>query len=140
MTLMREYEGENYECDIEAIIEQCVQDSDAWFPELAENLPYMMMCTSGEIGELQNLMKKVQRGSLAMDMDTRFNMVMEATDAFIYLMHVFAILKYSPAFAYHVKRAVNAERFGSGSPDSNGGGVVEQLRSVATESVDEGSV
>lgn len=121
MTTLHDYDGEEFEADIHALMEEMVKDSDEWFgPELTRSLPYMALCTGGEVGELQNLVKKVVRGDSAIDAEMRFKMVMEATDSFIYLMHVFAILQYSPAYAYKIKREENAQRFGKSTERPEG--------------------
>jgi NTP pyrophosphatase (non-canonical NTP hydrolase) len=128
-----DWNGEPYDLNLHNMVEQIVKDSDDWFGSLTQSLPYGILCLCGETGELANLMKKVQRGSLELDAETRFDMVMEATDIFIYLMLVFAILQYSPAYAYKVKREINEQRFGR----SDGGGD-GPFRGAPPEPMDEG--
>jgi len=131
------YEGDEYETDLTYIFEQCAADSISWFGEaIFESLAHQSLSLCGEAGELANLVKKVQRGSLPMDKTTRFEMVMEATDCLIYLMNLFGVLQYHPAYAYKLKREQNVERFGD---SGRGNGSVDGgLRVAPTESVDEG--
>lgn len=135
-----EFDGEEYETDLTTIFEECNKDSVKWFgSEIHSSLPHQVLALCGETGELANLVKKVQRGSLEMDAETRMAMVMEATDCFIYIINVFGVLQYHPAFAYKIKREQNAERFGSaGSAGGNARRDDGGLRIVATDAMDEG--
>jgi len=124
------WEGEEYETDLTTIFKQCSTDSDNWFgEEVSHSLAHHVLALCGESGELANLVKKVQRGSLEMNAETRFKMVMEATDVFIYVMNIFACLQYHPAYAYKVKTEENHARF-----DRPDGGV----RTAPPESMDQG--
>jgi NTP pyrophosphatase (non-canonical NTP hydrolase) len=92
---------------------QCMRDSHRWFPDTSHSLPFMVLALCGEVGELANIVKKVERGSLDMkDARTKHAAVMEATDVLIYLMDVFAILGVDPEQAYNMKRVENEQRFG----------------------------
>jgi heme oxygenase len=73
----------------------------------------MGLALSGEVGELNNVLKKVWRGSLPLD-EARAAITEEATDAFIYNMNIFGILGVDPKALYEIKRARNVRRFGNG--------------------------
>lgn len=109
---------------LQEIVAQCQRDSVAWFPDTAFDLPFTVLALCGEVGELANLVKKVERGTHD-HRDLHPKMVEEATDAFVYLCDVFAILGVDMEAAYHAKRAVNFGRFEPDPTDagSSGSGV-----------------
>lgn len=101
------------------IARQCMSDSKRWFPNTSHSLAFMTLALCGEVGELANIIKKVERGSLDMkDAKTKHSAVMEATDVFIYLMDIFAILGVDTEQAYNMKRAENERRFGQNGKTS----------------------
>jgi NTP pyrophosphatase (non-canonical NTP hydrolase) len=96
-------------------IEQCSSDSERWFPGTRDDLPFMVLALAGEVGELANIVKKIERGTLSKkDAAVRRELAMEATDVFIYLMNVFKLLGVDPGKAYEQKRSINERRFGNG--------------------------
>jgi NTP pyrophosphatase (non-canonical NTP hydrolase) len=96
------------------IARQCMKDSKRWFPDTAHSLAFMTLALCGEVGELANIVKKIERGSCDIrDAKTKHALVMEATDVFIYLMDVFALLGVDPEQAYNMKRIENEQRFGA---------------------------
>jgi hypothetical protein len=97
-----------------AVAQQCDQDSELWFPK-SHNLTEHVLSMGGEVGEVQNITKKILRGSLDLnDASTRFALIMENTDVLIYNMNVAAILRYDPYMAYMTKRMENEKRFARG--------------------------
>lgn len=92
---------------------QCAQDSARWFGiDVVENIPHMTLCLAGEVGELANLVKKIQRGDLDWnDPDVQFKVRMEMTDVYVYLMNLCALTSTNMEAAYEVKRKENLERF-----------------------------
>ncbi len=102
-------------------------DSRRWFPETADNLPFMVLAMCGEAGELANIVKKVARGDMSLrDAKTRMAACMEVTDVFTYLLDIAELLNFDLEKAYYVKRAENQRRFGTGA----GGGTAGQNGSV----------
>ena len=101
---------------LEEIIEECENDSADWFPRTSLDLFFQASCAMAEMGELVNLLKKVERGTDVHE-ELRSDMVEEATDAFIYLMCVFGLLEVDPEETYRAKRAVNVKRFGRASQE-----------------------
>jgi NTP pyrophosphatase (non-canonical NTP hydrolase) len=92
---------------------QCMEDSKRWFPDVAPSLPHHVLSLAGEVGELANLVKKIERGSLSFkDAKVRFDVAMEVTDVYIYLLNTAALLNIDLEQAYAVKRAENIRRFG----------------------------
>ena len=83
-----------------------MEDSLAWFPEVAHSMPFMALALAGEAGEFANLVKKMWRGS-GRYQDLEEKLIEEATDIFIYLMNIFALLEVNPIEAYGDKRAIN---------------------------------
>ena len=89
------------------------KDSQDWFPGQQDDIGFLTLALAGEVGELANIVKKIERGSLRMDdPQVRHEMTMEMTDVYIYLLNLAAVLKVDLSEVYHVKRAVNVRRFG----------------------------
>ena len=95
---------------------QCVADSDGWFGNTVTDrgklhqVVHHALCLGGEVGEVQNLVKKVDRGSFALE-EVYDDLTEEITDVFIYLMNLVGILDFDLQKAYDSKRAKNAARF-----------------------------
>lgn len=94
---------------------QCIQDSERWFGDTGathKDLGFLVLALAGEVGELANIVKKVERGSLSVrDPKVRHDIVMETTDVFVYLLNVAALLNIDLERTYHMKRAENEKRF-----------------------------
>jgi NTP pyrophosphatase (non-canonical NTP hydrolase) len=98
---------------INDLAKQCREDSLAWFPDVADDIPFFALAMAGEVGEFANLVKKVQRGSLdAKSAGTRHDLAMELTDVVIYALNLAALLKVDLHQTYKMKRAENVKRFG----------------------------
>jgi NTP pyrophosphatase (non-canonical NTP hydrolase) len=97
--------------DIDDVIQQCLEDSRAWFPEVAGDVTFLALAVSGEVGEASDWVKKVWRGSKTWaEVDEQLRE--EYIDAFIYLMNIFGELGIDPIEEYKKKREFNLERFG----------------------------
>lgn len=91
---------------------QCMEDSARWFPSVAPDLVYQVLALAGEVGELANIVKKVERGDFEMSEEVWTAMVDEATDSLIYILNVFGVLNADSGGCYHAKRDFNEKRFG----------------------------
>lgn len=93
---------------------QCVQDSDRWFGDQGthQSIPHQVLAMCGEVGEVANLIKKIERGSLDIrDAKTRNELAMELADVYTYLLMIGGMLHLDIERAYEVKRIYNQERF-----------------------------
>jgi NTP pyrophosphatase (non-canonical NTP hydrolase) len=100
--------------EIALLARECMADSERWFPGQAHDLPFLTLALAGEVGELANVVKKIVRGSLSpTDAAVKRQLDMEATDAFIYLMNIFALLDVDPQLCYNNVRQLNEARFGN---------------------------
>jgi NTP pyrophosphatase (non-canonical NTP hydrolase) len=96
-----------------------MNDSYDWFPEYADDLPFMALCLNGEAGEVANLVKKVVRGSHKYA-ELQPKIAEEAMDVFIYLMDIFGILEVDVMELYNAKRRSNQARFGATARSGRG--------------------
>jgi len=96
---------------IQDIVTQCLDDSKEWFPDVAESLTHHCLALAGEVGELCNVVKKVERGSVD-EVSARQMLRDETADVFIYLCNVAAVLGMDLEAEYDIKRSFNARRFG----------------------------
>lgn len=93
---------------------QCQDDSERWFGDThaGHNLVHHTLALCGEVGELANLVKKVDRGSLDIsDAATRVHLAEECADIFTYLLNVADLLQIDLEQAYHIVRGKNDKRF-----------------------------
>ena len=96
---------------------QAVEDSKYWFPSTSGNVPFITLAMCGEVGEVANVVKKIERGSLKIeDAATRFDLAMEITDVYTYFLVLAGTLGIDLEESYKVKRQQNAERFGKKEP------------------------
>jgi NTP pyrophosphatase (non-canonical NTP hydrolase) len=93
---------------------EVMEDSERWFGSVDEtdhhSLENIALCLVGEVGELCNFVKKLNRGDevteeILTDMDE------EAVDTFIYLLKYAALRDLDLFHGYLEKRAKNEERF-----------------------------
>jgi NTP pyrophosphatase (non-canonical NTP hydrolase) len=100
-----------------SLARQCASDSLVWFPTtnsetLTAKLVHHALSLCGEAGELANIIKKIDRGSISIDAElTRMDLRGEVTDVFVYLLNIAAILKIDLLRAYVEKREFNDKRF-----------------------------
>jgi NTP pyrophosphatase (non-canonical NTP hydrolase) len=106
--------------NINDIAEQCGRDSKEWFPDLAQNTTFMALAAAGEVGELCNLVKKVERGTHSPD-EVAGQIVQEAMDAIIYLLCILDIEGQDVAALYNMIRSRNVGRFGNAGTTPEGG-------------------
>jgi hypothetical protein len=96
--------------------QQCVKDSERWFPERAHDVVHHTLALCGEAGELANIVKKIDRGSLDIkDANVRYQLMMEATDVYVELLAVTGLLKLDLDASYQHVRGLNEKRFGKES-------------------------
>lgn len=92
--------------------DQCVRDSNIWFPGQSQTLMHHTLALCGEVGELANIVKKIDRGSLTLESEiVRHDLESETADVLIYLLNVFGLLEVDPLKAYMTKRTFNDKRF-----------------------------
>ena len=75
-----------------------------------EELEYLVVCLSGEVGEFANIVKKISRGDFLLS-ECKENISMELADIFIYLLKIFAQLKINPEDIFLSKMEINREKF-----------------------------
>lgn len=95
---------------------QCREDSVKWFGDRdIEGHAGMMHCTlalAGEVGEFANILKKIDRGSLAYkDAEVRYDLAMELTDVLVYVLNLAGIMRIDLGETYKMVRANNDKRF-----------------------------
>lgn len=93
---------------------QCYEDSKRYFgdSDVVDNLGHHVLSLCGEAGELANLVKKLERGSLdPKDASVQWDLRMETVDVLIYLLNVAALLRLDLYQGYMHKRAINHARF-----------------------------
>lgn len=96
---------------LEDLVKQCQADTHRWFPGTASSISHHALALCGEAGEVANIVKKVERGSISLD-EARAHLGEEAVDVLIYLCCLFAELGVDPMAIYNEKRAKNERRFG----------------------------
>lgn len=98
---------------------QCLEDGERWFgdnPDVAGRsfaaLRHHTLALCGEAGELANIVKKVDRGTMAInDPAVRVNVAMEVADVYIYLLNIAGIMGVDLNHLYERKRMENETRF-----------------------------
>jgi NTP pyrophosphatase (non-canonical NTP hydrolase) len=101
---------------INAIVDKCREDSFRWFPqvqgEVIPSLIHHTLALAGEVGELANIVKKIDRGDRHY-VDVKDDMEKEVADILIYVANIAGILDMNLAQAFHDKSAFNERRFGA---------------------------
>lgn len=98
--------------ELQELVDQCMRDTERWFPGVAKSAIHHGLSLAGEAGEVCNLLKKVDRGSASLD-ELRDRIAEEGVDALIYLACLFAVLGVDPEEVYWKKRVQNEQRFGT---------------------------
>lgn len=94
--------------------EEAVKDSERWFGDTAivHSIPHNTLALCGEAGELANIVKKIERGSLdIMQPAVRYELMMEIVDVFTYTLNLAGLTKTDLLKAYYHKRGENEQRF-----------------------------
>ena len=101
------------------LAQEALDDSERWFPDLQNGpgaIHHHVLALCGEAGELANVVKKIQRGSLdAADPATQWMLRKELTDVFIYLLNIAGMFNLDLEAANAIVRRENEARFGSGA-------------------------
>lgn len=100
--------------DLSETAKQCIQDSEKWFGDSAcvYSIPHHTLAMAGEVGEFANIVKKIERGSLSIhDAAVRYNLAMELTDVFVYMLNLAGLLGVDLEKSYMHVRAQNEKRF-----------------------------
>lgn len=108
--------------ETEEKINQCETDSNRWFPNADRGLAFLTLCLAGEVGELANLVKKVERGSALLVRDNKVHreIVDEINDVRVYLYNLMGLQIFDDVNwedEWNRKRAFNEERFGPKARD-----------------------
>lgn len=109
---------------LKELAEQCVADSEKYFGDVAygavvHSIPHHTLALAGEVGELANIVKKVERQTL--DFQEAYDaMAMECVDVMIYLMNIVGLMGLNIEEAYKIKREYNAKRFAEEREARNG--------------------
>lgn len=99
---------------LDGMIKQYQEDSAAWFPDVTQSLAFRTLCVAGEVGEVANLIKKVERGTLRME-DAMETLPEEIVDTLIYLTGLMAHAAFKDIdwkVIWDNKRMYNEMRFG----------------------------
>jgi len=107
---MAEHEEAAVEVLFEVLQSASHQCSRLWFPDTAWDLGHHALSLCGEAGEVANVVKKLQRGSLEAD-EARDLLKGELADVLIYVLNCAAIAKINLGKAYLDKQKFNQERF-----------------------------
>lgn len=104
--------GASWNDGLHFLMQQCKEDSEKWFPE-AQSLTLQTLCLAGEVGEIANIVKKVERGTLRME-DAMETLPEEVVDVLIYLLNLmthdtFKDVKWMEL--WYAKRKYNEMRF-----------------------------
>lgn len=95
------------------LMNQCKQDSERWFPGRTQSLAFMALALAGEVGEVANLIKKVERGTSSFHL-VRDELEMEIVDVLIYLCNLMGLPEFESTDwmkVWYEKRAFNQHRF-----------------------------
>jgi NTP pyrophosphatase (non-canonical NTP hydrolase) len=94
--------------------QQAREDSKRWFGDVGahNSLVHMTLALCGEVGELANIVKKIDRGSLDIkDANVRYQLMMETTDVYVYLLNIAGMLGLDLEQSNQHVRALNEKRF-----------------------------
>jgi NTP pyrophosphatase (non-canonical NTP hydrolase) len=101
--------------DLQGMIKDCVDDSGRWFPGAAQDLPNLVLCMAGEVGEVANLVKKIVRGSITLEDARDQGLEEEIVDVLIYLCNLMGAKEFANVNWERIwveKRKFNEQRFG----------------------------
>lgn len=99
--------------DIALLGKQALEDSRRWFPGTANSIAFTVLALAGEVGEVANIVKKIERGSFDLrSAKVRYDLSMEVADVFTYLVLLSGQLGVDLVKLYNLKRIENEQRFG----------------------------
>lgn len=97
---------------LQEIQDEITADNHLFFPDKALDLGHHVMSLCGEVGEVANIVKKMQRGTLnPEDEDTQVELASELVDVFIYVLSCAGIIGMNMEEFYGAKREFNVTRF-----------------------------
>jgi NTP pyrophosphatase (non-canonical NTP hydrolase) len=109
------------------LAKECMKDSKRWFPGTAPSVFHHCLALAGEVGELANILKKIDRGDFQItDAAVRRMMAMELTDVFIYVLNIASVLGVDLEETYKMKRMENERRFGKPAVPAAPSGLVRE--------------
>lgn len=115
---------------LEALMDEQAKLTEECFPQLAEDLRHMALGLAGEVGEVLNWVKKVDRGDFTLDSEQAYDtakgygpdgpyyltvrdlIAEEVTDVLIYVLNMYKALGVLPDQALEEKTEHNRKRFG----------------------------
>lgn len=97
--------------ELNDLVQQCKEDSEKWFPSWERDMNYLGLCLGGEIGEFQNILKKIIRGDVKNDEMAFSALATELVDILIYLAIIAGSMNLNLQEVYDAKRQFNDERF-----------------------------
>jgi len=95
------------------LVRQCSKDSERWFPGKTQSLAFMALALGGEVGEVQNIIKKIERGTTEFSA-VRADLEEEIVDVLIYLCNLMGLPDFHGTDwmkVWYEKRNHNAHRF-----------------------------
>lgn len=107
-------ESKKEDSKLSLMARQCLEDSERWFgdSDIVHSIPHHTLAMAGEVGEFANIVKKIERGSLSMNnAQVRFDLMMELTDVFVYLLNISALIGVDLEKSYMLVRSNNEKRF-----------------------------
>jgi NTP pyrophosphatase (non-canonical NTP hydrolase) len=97
--------------NLEELVKQCHEDTTDWFPERPYDIPFLTLALAGEVGEVANLVKKVERGTHTFT-ELKPQITEELVDVLTYLSTLFGALEVDNLEEHYLaKRERNTERF-----------------------------
>lgn len=96
---------------LRVLAQAAYKDSREWFPAVADKPFFVAACMAGEVGEVLNLLKKVERGTHRFDQSMRDDVAEELADVFIYMLAFAGCLEIDLLQEYFKKQEANAIRF-----------------------------
>ena len=100
--------------ELGSMITQCTKDSNRWFPGKAQSIANQVLCMAGEVGEVANLIKKVERGSITLGDARVAGLEEEIVDVLIYLCNLMGNEAFEDTdweAIWNEKRRFNESRF-----------------------------
>jgi len=96
--------------DIKEIQHTEATDSTHYFPSLEQGYAYLGVALAGEVGEICNMIKKYERGSITAD-EMQHVIYEEAPDVLIYLVMLADFAGIDLEGAYRDKKEYNERRY-----------------------------